>query len=114
MEGGGRMRDAGNAVLPPSRPSSSRLPPFDRSPSSRSGFRLTALAFLRARAGVEAAHARLVDDADVQVAGDVHLAREAHVLGEARLQREAVALGLTHLAGVATQNLDAAGRALRV
>ena len=88
------------ARRPSLHPSSFRLPP--------SSFRLL---LRRPRAGVEAAHARLVDDADVEVVGDVHLARQAHVLGQPGLRREAVALGLPHLAGVAAQNLNAAGRA---
>src|SRR5688500_10259285 len=72
------------------------------------------LVFGRAWAGVEAADAGLAEDAHAQRVLHAHLTREADVLGEPRLGREAVALGLLHLSGVAAQHLDAARRALRV
>jgi hypothetical protein len=56
----------------------------------------------------------LIDDANLQIVADPHLARETHVLPEARLHRQTITLKLADFSGVARQHFDAARSTFRI
>src|SRR5215210_3724388 len=60
------------------------------------------------------AHARLIDDPDLQIVSDPDLAGEPNVFGEARLHRQTVALKLTNLSWVARQHFHTARSTFRI
>jgi hypothetical protein len=68
----------------------------------------------RSRPGVNAAHARLIDDTHLKIVHHAYLTGEADILGQFCFHRQAIALGLTNFAGVAREHFDAAGCAFGV
>jgi hypothetical protein len=67
--------------------------------------------FFWPRAGVDAVHACLVDDLNVQIVPDPYLAGKTRMVVQIGLGREDRTFGFTDLARVAGQNFNSASRA---
>lgn len=63
---------------------------------------------------IHTARAHLVDDADCQIAADVNLAREAHVISQFLLHREAIAFKISHRPRIAFKDLNPTRGATRI
>ena len=68
----------------------------------------------RTGAGVHAACADLIDNADLQIAVDANLARESNVRRELGFNSEPIAFEIAHFARLALKDLDAASSATRI
>jgi hypothetical protein len=73
-----------------------------------------ALFIERTWTGVHAARAYLVDNADLEIAVDVNLARESNVWRELGFNSEAIAFEVSHFTGLAFEKLDAASGATSI
>jgi hypothetical protein len=75
---------------------------------------LLALFIERTWTGVHAARAYLVDNADLEIAVDANLARESSIRRKLGFNSEAIAFEVSHFAGLAFEQLDAASGATSI
>ena len=75
---------------------------------------LLALFVERTWAGVHAACAYLIDNADLQIAVDANLTRESNVRRELGFNSEAIAFEISHFTRLAFQDLDTTSGATRI